>query len=211
MLAGRLAREPLGSSSTVLDLCTGSGLVAVRAALSGAQVVAADVSWRALISTRLNARLNGVRVRTRRGDLFAAVPGERFDLIVTNPPYLPSREEPPARGLARAWEAGPSGRLFIDRICAQAPEHLNPGGVLLLLHSSLCGEQASVESLRERGLETSVVLRNRGPLGELVSARSGWLRQQGLLGAEDHEEVIVIRACRSPVADVSGRPMISQV
>src|SRR4030088_1485672 len=141
MLAWHVREEPLGHGGRALDLCTGSGLLAIAAALSGAsEVVAIDLSSLAVLAARINARLNGVRVRAVRGDLFAPVAGERFDLIVSNPPYLPGPAgELPRRGAARAWEGGVRGRVFVDQICDRAREHLLPGGTLLLLHSSICG------------------------------------------------------------------------
>jgi release factor glutamine methyltransferase len=154
MLAEHLRRERLGPEISVLDLCTGSGLLALVAAARGASSTAIDVSRRALASVRLNAAVNRVRVTALRGDLFEPVAGRRFDLIVSNPPYLPDPEEAlPARGPARAWDAGPSGRAFLDRICAGVGEHLNPGGALLLIHSSVCGERQTLEALSARGLE----------------------------------------------------------
>jgi release factor glutamine methyltransferase len=164
-----LAGEPLGPGSAVLDLCTGSGLLAVSAALTGAQVVAVDVCRRALVSTRLNARLNGVRVQTRRGDLLAAVAEERFDLIVTNPLYLPGRSKPPSHGLARAWEAGPGGRRLINRICARAPEHLNPGA------SCCCFTRASAESRRHLRRSGAAGLR-RASSSATVDRWASWSR-----------------------------------
>src|ERR671933_1581281 len=92
MLAAHL-RAQLRPGATVLDLCTGSGALAVTAARAGAgAVTAVDVSRRSVLTVRLNARLNGVRVRALGGDLFAPVRGERFDVIVSNPPYLPSAD-----------------------------------------------------------------------------------------------------------------------
>lgn len=196
MLAGQLRRERL-EGQDVLDMCTGSGLLAVTAALSGARdVVAVDVSRRALISVKINAAVNCVRVTARRGDLFGAVSGRRFDVIVSNPPYVPSAStELPGRGLSRAWEAGPTGRVFIDRICEKAAEHLNPGGVLLLVHSAVCGEQATIDALNRSGLEAEVAFRHVGELGPRLRERAGWLRQTGLLRG-DRDEVIVVRAAR---------------
>src|SRR5919197_2150815 len=133
LLADALDREPLPPGARVLDLCSGSGALAVRAALGAARhVTAVDVSRRAIATIRLNAALNRVRVRVRRGDLYGAVAGERFDAIVSNPPYVPAEsDELPARGLARAWDAGRDGRALLDRVCADAPAHLEPGGALL--------------------------------------------------------------------------------
>jgi release factor glutamine methyltransferase len=201
MLADQLKRERLGPGVTVLDLGTGSGHLAVVAALAGASATAIDISRRALLSVRLNALLNGVRVTALRGDLFAPVAGRRFDVIVSNPPYLPHPDDRlPQRGLARAIDAGPRGRAFIDRICAQAGEHLTPGGVLLLVHSSVCGERETLDALSARGLETEVVYRHRGPLGPILHARADWLRAQGMLLPGDEEDVLVFRAIGSRTA-----------
>jgi release factor glutamine methyltransferase len=201
MLADQLRRERLGPGVEVLDLCTGSGHLAVVAALEGASAVAVDVSRRAVASARLNALVNGVWVTALRGDLFEPVAGRRFDVIVSNPPYLPHPdEELPTRGLARAIDAGPRGRAFLDRICAQAREHLTPGGILLLVHSSVCGEQATIDALAAHGLQTNVVFRHRGPLGPRLQARVDWLRAEGMLLPGDQEDVIVFRAIGSPGA-----------
>src|SRR5579859_3822352 len=183
MLARSIDVEPLGPDSSVLDLCCGSGVLGIHAALRGAgEVWAVDISRRAVAAARLNARLNGVRVRACRGDLFAAVPGLRFDLIVSNPPYLPGpAQRLPERGLARAWEAGPRGRAFLDRICAGVEAHLVPGGRILIVHSSLCSEAETVARLRGAGLEAEVIARYPGRLGPILSARASWLRSQGLL------------------------------
>lgn len=196
LLAAQLIRDPRLAGASVLDLCTGSGLLAIEAARCGArEVTAVDVSRRAVLATRLNARVNGVRVRAVRGDLFRAVDGARFDLIVSNPPYLPS--EPgklPLRGAARAWEGGPDGRTFIDRICRQAREHLEPNGILLLLQSSLSGDLVSARELRSQGFEVTIAARQRGPLGARGRARAPMLRARGLLSADGAEEIVILRA-----------------
>ncbi len=195
MLAHQLRQERLRPDSRVLDLCTGSGFLAIVAAQSGAEdVTAIDISRRAIFATRLNARLNAARVHAVRGDLFAAVPGQRFDLIVSNPPYLVSASPRlPRRGARRAWEAGPSGRAFLDRICGEAHHHLTAGGVLLLVHSSLCSEDETVDALSRRGYDVRIVSRHRGPLGQRMRTRAGMLRRRGLLGGAAVEELFVIR------------------
>jgi release factor glutamine methyltransferase len=198
MLADQLRRERLAPGVRVLDLCTGSGHLAVVAALYGASVVAVDVSRRAMVSVWLNGLLNRVRVTALRGDLFAPVAGRRFDVVVTNPPYLPHPEEAlPERGLARAVDAGPRGRAFIDRICADVGEHLEPGGVLLLVHSSVCGERETLEALGSRDLDAAVVFRHRGPLGPRLRARVDWLCAQELMLPGGEEEILIFRAVGS--------------
>jgi release factor glutamine methyltransferase len=194
MLADAIRQENLDPGSRALDVCTGSGLLAITAATCGAASTAIDVSRRALLTVRLNAARHGVRVRTRRGRTFEPVAGERFDLIVSNPPYVPSpRPDLPRRGPSRAWEAGHDGRLILDALCDKAPAHLLPGGVLLLVHSSLIGTDATLERLRRGGL-VDVEVREcvRGPLGPLMRAQQA----AGTIPADiDEEDVVIIRAC----------------
>jgi len=194
MLAEALG-DVMPPGARVLDLCTGSGVLAITAALHGASAVTAvDVSRRSVATVRLNAALNGVRVRALRGDLFGAVPGERFDVVVSNPPYVPdARATPPDTGANRAWDAGLDGRVVLDRICRDAAGHLEPGGVALLVHSSICGEQQTLEALRAQGLDASVLARRRGRLGPLLAARAPELEAKGLLApGERTEELLVV-------------------
>ena len=197
MLAEVIARDPEVRGSAVLDVCTGSGALAVAAARAGASdVTAVDISRRSSLSAWLTAALNGVRIQVLRGDLFAPVRGLRFDAIVSNPPYLPSQtDRVPARGAARAWEGGRQGRVLIDRIAAEAREHLRPGGRLLLVQSSVCGEQMTLQRLSEAGLHPKVVERRRGSLGPLMSGRMEELGRHGLLDrGRAEEELLAIRA-----------------
>lgn len=199
-LADVLREQTLAPRASVLDLCTGSGILAVTAALRGARsVTAVDVSRRAVLTTRLNARLNGARVRAVRGDLFDAVAGERFDMIVSNPPYVPAESaELPTRGPRRAWDAGLDGRVVLDRIVREAPEHLRPGGCLLLVHSSVLGTERTLEGLAAVGLDADVAARRRGPLGPLMLGRVKHLEQQGMLAPGQRDEDLVIVRARKP-------------
>ena len=196
LLAAHL-RAQLRPGATVLDVCTGSGALAIAGAQAGAGAATAiDVSRRAVITARINARLNGVRVRALRGDLFAPVAGERFDAIVSNPPYLPAEDDDlPRRGPERAWDAGTDGRVLLDRICAEAPRHLRPGGFLLLVHSSVCGLEPTVRRLAEGGLAVDVLERRRGALGPLLGARAPALEARGSLAPGQREEdMLVVKA-----------------
>ena len=197
MLAELVAGDPRLPGARVLDLCSGSGALAVAAALGGAaSVTAVDVSRRSVLTTRMNARLNRVRVSARRGDLFQAVAGERFDLIVSNPPYLPSAdEELPRAGARRAWEAGRGGRAVLDRIAHEAADHLRPGGALWLVHSSVCDTALTIDRLAAAGLDASVQRSVRGPLGPLLRARAPMLAERGLVDPDTLEEdLVAIRA-----------------
>jgi release factor glutamine methyltransferase len=187
LLAERLRAEPALECGSVLDVCTGSGAVAISAALAGAgSVTAVDASRRAVLGARLNARLNGVAVRVLHGDLCEPVEGERFDLIASNPPYVPSGEgSRDGPGPRAAWDGGASGRVLIDRLCEQLPALLAPGGAALIVQSSLCGEDETLMRLGAACLEAEVVERRRGPLGPLMRAR--------MPGATE-EDLLVIRA-----------------
>jgi release factor glutamine methyltransferase len=193
MLARHLCAR-LRPGASVLDVCTGSGAIAVAAAGAGAGAVTAiDVSRRSVMTVRINARLNGVRVRALRGDLFAPVAGERFDFIVSNPPYLPAEDDAlPSRGPERAWDAGTDGRVLLDRVCAAAAAHLNPGGIVMLVHSNLIGLEPTVAALERSGLSVDVLERRRGPLGPLLTARAPLLEARGLLAPGEREEEIVV-------------------
>ena len=208
LLAECLREQTLPPRASVLDVCTGSGVLAVSAALRGARsVTAIDVSRRAMLSVKLNARVNGVKVRTLRGDLFAPVHGERFDAIVSNPPYVPAEEdELPARGLRRAWDAGHDGRILLDRICDEAPGMLNPGGFVLLTHTNLIGTDETCRRLQDGGLEVDVIARRRGPLGPLMSARVQLLEERGMLPRGTREEEVVVVRGRRPKTVTARTP-----
>jgi release factor glutamine methyltransferase len=181
---------------SVLDLCTGNGALAVAAGRLGARdVTAVDLSRRAVAAAWLNARSRGLSVQVHCGDLLGPLAGRSFDLITANPPYVPSPlDRLPTRGVARCWDAGIDGRTVLDRICAATPEALNPGGVLLLVFSSLCGVELTLERLVDAGLEASVVQRSRQPFGPVLSARAAMLEDRGLIEAGQRwEELVVVR------------------
>ncbi len=123
----------------VLDLCTGSGAIAVtiKHECPGAEVTASDISPNALALARENARLNRAEVRFVAGDLFAPVAGERFHCIVSNPPYIESiacssLQPEVLREPLLALDGGTDGLHFYRRIAAEAFDHLYPGGLLCL-------------------------------------------------------------------------------
>ena len=133
--------EDAESVTSALDLCTGSGCLAILMAhaFPNAEVDAIDISPDALAVARRNIADYALedRVRAVESDLFAAVKGKRYDLILSNPPYVTSeamdalpaeyRHEP-----ALALAAGPDGLDVVRHILAHAREHLNPGGVLAI-------------------------------------------------------------------------------
>lgn len=123
----------------LLDLCAGSGCVGLSLAslAPNARITLADVSHEALEIARANQKNLGVKVELRQGDLFNAVGRERFDIIASNPPYIPTGE---LSGLQRelrfepriALDGGADGLDFYRRIAEGAADHLNPGGAIFL-------------------------------------------------------------------------------
>lgn len=136
LLRGELVASGLADGRRVLDICTGSGILAIEAARRGArEVLALDISPAAVACAARNARLAGVDVDVRRGGLDDARAAGQYDLVLANPPYVPS--DAPLRGTGpdRAWEAGADGRVVLDQLCALAPDLVAPGGAMLIVHS----------------------------------------------------------------------------
>jgi release factor glutamine methyltransferase len=137
-----LQRLPDGRPARVLDLGTGSGAIALALAgeRSESEVTAVDASAAALaVAARNAARLGLARVRLLRSDWYSAVADERFDLILSNPPYLAEDDPHLRQGDLRfepslALASGRDGLDAIRRIVASAPAHLNAGGGLLVEH-----------------------------------------------------------------------------
>ena len=131
-------------SPTVLELGTGSGIIAISLALEcpAAQIVTVDVSNEAIFLARNNAGRLRAKLDCRVGDWFLPVPGERFDLIVSNPPYIAEADPhlelnglpfEPRLALTDQVPNG-DGLACIRHIVAHAAEHLQPGGWLLFEH-----------------------------------------------------------------------------
>ncbi len=144
---------PADQPARVLDLGTGSGAIALAlaAARPRADVWAVDASADALAVARANGQRLGLAVNWRHGDWLAPVAGERFDLIVSNPPYI-AEGDPHLAALAheprQALASGPDGLRDLRVLCAAAPAHLRPGGWLLLEHGH--DQAAAVRALLQQ-------------------------------------------------------------
>jgi release factor glutamine methyltransferase len=153
-----LACIPPDQAMAVLDLGTGSGCIAITLALERplARVTAVDRSLAALAIAQRNANLLNARVEFSTSDWFAALAGRRFDLIVSNPPYIAAGDPHLARGDVRfeplaALAAGRDGLDDLRRLTCGACAHLRPGGVLLLGHGY--DQSDAVQALlRESGI-----------------------------------------------------------
>ncbi len=159
----------------VLEIGTGCGLLAILAAKAGAWVVATDINQAALECARVNAHAHGVanRIDLRFGDLFETVSKERFDLVIFNPPYLPIEpKEAFGTPLDLAWEAGPDGRLVINRFLNKVAEYLTPNGRVLFVQSSLANIEKTIRALDANGLRVEVVARRKLSFEELFILRA---------------------------------------
>jgi release factor glutamine methyltransferase len=162
----------------VLDLCTGSGAlaVAIKKLSPLCLVTAADISKEALAIAKQNAAMNKADVRFVQGDLWEAVPNERFSVIVSNPPYIPSGELPALQEEVRrepslALDGGADGLNFYRRIIEGAPAHLEAGGALLLETGD--GESEAVAQLMAKDFEN---IRTVNDLNDLPRVVLGTLR-----------------------------------
>ena len=162
----------------VLDIGTGSGALAIAIALFGveAQVTAVDVSDDALTIAAENARRLGALVRFLKSDCFAQLPGEQFDMIVSNPPYISAEEmrtlmpevlHEPELALC----GGEDGLDFYRRIAQEAPAHLARGGYLLFEIG--WQQKEAVETLLRAHIGEPFALRDYGGNWRVVGARMG--------------------------------------
>lgn len=144
----------------VLEIGAGLGLAAVLAAKAGASVVATDILPEAVDVIRLNASFNGVAVDARIGDCYAPVAGERFDLICTNAPQMPTPANRARRDAASlADNGGPDGWEILDRVIDGARRHLRPGGRLVFTLFAFLGQKTAFAKLEAAGLTPSIVAR----------------------------------------------------
>ena len=132
------ALKYIDSGKTVLDLCTGSGAVAIAVQKkTGARVSATDVSDKAIELAKENAALNGAEIEFVTGDLFVPVENKKFDVILTNPPYIKSADIETLQTEVKDFEpklaldGGEDGLDFYKRIFAEAQNYLNASGVII--------------------------------------------------------------------------------
>ena len=163
---------------TALDLCCGSGCLAVSMALGDprADVHAADLSEGALAVAKLNAERLHAKVTLHQGDLFDALSiHQLYQVIVSNPPYIPAADclelqEEVCREPMMALDGGADGYDFYRRIAADAPWFLEPGGTLLMEVG--CGQAEHVMALcRDAGLTPIAIHEDYQHIPRIVEAR----------------------------------------
>lgn len=160
--------SPTDHRLNVLDLCTGSGCLALAIAKhhEKSDVVGTDFSLKTLEYARENARINGIRnVTFLQGDLYEPLRGRRFDIIVSNPPYIKREDIDNLAPEIKGWEpveavdGGEDGLHFYKRIISQSPDHLSGGGSLILELGQ--GEAGDVMKMAENsGLKCLPVIKD---------------------------------------------------
>lgn len=182
-----------------VDLCTGTGVVAIEAARLGARTVTAyDLCPRAVRATRMGASMAGVQVAAHLGSWMQAMESEPFDLVTCNPPYVPITPEagggtvPVWAGPTAAWNGGPDGRLVLDPLCAVAADMLTDRGTLLMVQSELAGIDESLAQLRQTGMRAGIVATERIPFGPVLTSQARWLESSGRLARGRRDELLVV-------------------
>ena len=125
-----------------LDMGCGTGIVALHLAKHGCNVTACDVNEKAVENTLLNARINNLRLKVIKSNLFESIYG-KFDIIAFNPPYLPTRGED------ITWDGGEGGVEVIDKFLSQAYKYLSDRGKIYMVVSSLTDMDPIIEKYRE--------------------------------------------------------------
>lgn len=141
----------IAGDAEVLDMGTGSGVCAVLAARHARHVVAVDINPEAARCATINALLNHLehKIDVRCGDLFAPVAGERFDLVLFNPPFL---QGTPQDQRDRAWRSSD----VAERFAAGLSAHLKPGGCALVLLSTFGDARAFLEQFHRQRLAVQI-------------------------------------------------------
>jgi release factor glutamine methyltransferase len=163
LLAEALDERLVPPGAAVLDLGTGSGVGALAAARFAGRVVAVDVNPEAERCARINVLLHRLeeRIEIRGGDLFAPVEGERFDVVLFNPPYYAGQ---PRDALDRAFRAADVPKRFAAGLAA----HLRPNGYALVVLSSAGDDETFLQALGNAGLAAEPIRRQRR-IGEVLT------------------------------------------
>ncbi|UCE09444.1 MAG: methyltransferase [Candidatus Thorarchaeota archaeon] len=174
----------IDSSDVVLDMGCGAGILALKAAKLGKQVVAVDVSWDAVANTEFNLARNNLshKCTVIQSDLTSAIDDSaRFSLIACNPPYVPASDD--RTQLDHALVGGKVGIEFTLRLIAAVRPHLIDGGSMYLVVTSIGNFDLITEKMAKEGLSVERIARRRMFFEELSVLRG---RVQ-----EDYKETVL--------------------
>ena len=151
---------PRFSRGRILDVGTGCGIQAIAAAKKAKSVLAIDINDSALTCARENAEKFKIKkIKFLKSNLFSKLPkSQKFDLIIFNPPYLPTSPKEKTRGiLDAAWNGGKDGRKVINRFLREFHSHLAPSGSLLMLHCDLADTGKTIKVLLRKGFTVELL------------------------------------------------------
>jgi release factor glutamine methyltransferase len=150
-------------SDRVLEIGTGTGIIATKASTNSRMVVATDINPYAIECATKNIIANkSFNIEIRKGNLFEPVKGEKFDLILFNTPYLPTDDKEKINDeLNAAWDGGVDGRMLIDRFIEGLPHYFNQGGIVQMVQSSLSDVNMTLKKLENLGFKVSVTARKK--------------------------------------------------
>ncbi|MGB9936409.1 MAG: HemK2/MTQ2 family protein methyltransferase [Methanobacterium sp.] len=160
----------INRSDEVLEIGTGTGIIAVYAAQRTRKVTATDINEHAVKCALKNTITNRTyNVELKEGNLFEPVEGEKFDLILFNTPYLPtSEEEQLDTELNAAFDGGLEGRETIDAFLNQVKDYLKEGGRVQLVQSSLSDNEKTLAKMKELGFNAEITASEKCFFEEIV-------------------------------------------
>lgn len=144
------------SGLSLCDMGCGTGTVGLHAAARGASVTLVDSNPAAVALARTNTTRNRIDARVVHSDLFSNVP-DTFDIIVSNPPYLPADRAEPDDVITRSLVGGKHGYEWTARLLSEAREHLQPNGVLVFIVSSLSKPDVLHTHITANGFSHTIV------------------------------------------------------
>lgn len=154
----------------VLEIGTGSGIVAINASTLAKLVIATDINYDALKLAEKNVKINEIKnIDLCFGNLFEPVKNKKFDLILFNPPYLPTEKDDILEDdLNHAFDGGIDGMKVITPFINQVKDYLKCGGKVQMIHSSLSKIQETATQLEKIGFEVEITAHERFFFEEIV-------------------------------------------
>ena len=160
----------INNGEKVLEIGTGSGIIAMYASKMTNKVVATDINFNAIELAEKNFLSNGIEnIQLFFGNLFEPVKSQKFDVILFNLPYLPTEKCEILEGdLNCAFDGGLNGRTVIDKFLNEVKNHLNHGGRVQLIQSSLSNIEETLSKLNDLGFKTEITATEKFFFEEIV-------------------------------------------
>lgn len=173
LLASIIIDEYKKEKKVILDMCSGSGCIGIALALQGHDVTCADISKKAIASAKKNAELNDVHIKFIHSDMFKKIT-EKYDVIVSNPPYINSSDilclEPEVRRFDPpiSLDGGEDGLKFYSQIAEDASKFLNNNGVLYLEFG--IGQAQSIKKMLSKNFKNITIIKDYNNIERFIKA-----------------------------------------